>query len=130
MRRGIGLVVLILLIAGGVALGVGAYNAGVNHGEAQALVDSANGTQVVHVVETGRGWGFLPFGFLFFPFLLFGFFALMRIMFWRRAWGHHGHGHGPGGPMGGPMTNHFEEWHRSQHEGADAGGSSPPAPAA
>jgi hypothetical protein len=125
MRRGIGLVVLILLIAGGVALGVGAYNAGVNHGEAQALVDSSSGSQVVHVVETGRGWGFFPFGFLFFPFVFFGFFALMRILFWRRAWGHHGHG--PiGGPGGGHMAERFEEWHRTQHAGADAGGSSPP----
>jgi hypothetical protein len=129
MRRGIGLVVLILLIAGGVALGVGAYNAGVNHGEAQALVDSSNGTQVVHVVETGRGWGFFPFGFLVFPLLFLGFFALMRIAFWRKAWGHHQHGPG-GGPGGGPMAQRFEEWHRNQHEGADAGGSSPPAPAA
>ncbi len=127
MRRGIGLVVLILLIAGGVALGVGAYNAGVNHGEAQALVDSSTGTQVVHVVETGRGWGFFPFGVLIFPFLFFGFFALMRILFWRRAWGRHGPG---GGPMGEHMTQRFEEWHRTQHQGADAGGVSPPPPAA
>ena len=56
MRRGIGIAVLLLVILGGIAIGVSAYNAGVTHGLAQA----AGGGQVVRVV--GPGYGFFPFG--------------------------------------------------------------------
>src|SRR2546423_13626745 len=61
MRRTFGIGVLLLVILGGIAIGVGAYHAGVNHG----LSEAAN-SRVVHVVEPGYGGG-VPFGFLFFP---------------------------------------------------------------
>ena len=54
MRRWTSIVVLLLVILGGIAIGVSAYNAGVNHGLVQA-----GHAQVVRVV--GHGFGF-PFG--------------------------------------------------------------------
>ena len=58
MRRTFGIGVLLLLILGGIAIGLGAYHAGVNHG----LSEAAN-SRVVHVVDSGEGGGL---GFLFF----------------------------------------------------------------
>src|SRR5436309_16059989 len=87
MRRGMAIVVLILAILGGVAIGVGAYHAGVTHGLAQA----ATGGQVVRVI--GPGWGFFPFGIFLLPLFFFLIFGLLRVPFFGRRW----HGHGPGG---------------------------------
>src|SRR5947207_15224131 len=87
MRRGMAIVVLILAILGGVAIGVGAYHAAVTHGLAQA----ATGGQVVRVV--GPGWGFFPFGTFLFPRFFFLIFGLLRVAFFRRRW----HGYGPCG---------------------------------
>jgi hypothetical protein len=108
VRRGMAIVVLLLVILGGVAIGIGAYNAGVNHGLAQ----TGHATQVVRVV--GRGYGF-PFGLLLFPLFFFLIFVLLRGAFWGRRWregpGHWGPGHwGKGG------SGAFEEWHRNQHD--------------
>ena len=107
MRRGFAIGVLLLVILAGVAIGVGAYHAGVNHG----LSEAAN-TRVVHVV--GPGYGGFPFGFLFFPLFFIGFFLLLRGAFWRR----HGHGGGPWGH--GRDTpdrrERIEEYHRRLHE--------------
>jgi hypothetical protein len=109
MRRGIGIAVLLLVILGGIAIGVGAYNAGVSHGLAEAATDG----QVVRVV--GPGYGFFPFGLFLFPLFFFGIFALARLS-WGRRWGGHGHGFSSGGPWGTEGPKRFEEWHRRQHE--------------
>ena len=110
MRRGMAIVVLLLAILGGVAIGVGAYHAGVTHGLAQA----ATGGQVVRVI--GPGWGFFPFGIFLFPLFFFLIFGLMRVAFFGRRW----HGYGPGGwdkdHDHGGRTARFEDWHRRQHE--------------
>src|SRR6266540_1758971 len=97
MRRGIGIAVLLLVILGGIAIGVSAYNAGVSHGLAEAATDG----QVVRVV--GPGYGFFPFGLFLFPLFFFGIFALARFA-WGRGWGGH------------ETPTRFEEWHRRQHE--------------
>jgi len=103
MRRTFGIGVLLLVILAGVAIGVGAYHAGVNHG----LQEAAHGARVVHVVGPGFGYGF-PFGLILFPLLLFAIFAVARGAFWRRRW-NGGPGHGKGPAM-------FDEWHRRPHE--------------
>ena len=109
MRRTFGIGVLLLVILGGIAIGLGAYHAGVNHG----LSEAAN-TQVVHVVDGGEGGGF---GFLFFPLFFIGFFLLLRAVAWRRGWrggGPWGH-HGPRSPEG---QQRIEELHNRLHEQA------------
>ena len=108
MRRTFGIGVLLLVILGGIAIGVGAYHAGVNHG----LSEAAN-SRVVHVVEPGYGGGF-PFGFLFFPLFFVGLILLLRGAAWRRGWRGGGPwGHGPGSPEG---RERIEEYHRRLHE--------------
>ncbi len=112
MRRGMAIVVLLLAILGGVAIGVGAYHAGVTHGLAQ----SATGGQVVRVIGPGYGWGFFPFGIFLFPLFFFLIFGLLRVALFGGRW----NGYGPGGwdkaQDHGGGTGRFEDWHRRQHE--------------
>jgi hypothetical protein len=106
--------VLLLVILAGVAIGVGAYNAGYDHG----LAANGNVTQIVRE-RPGFGFGFFLFP-LFFFFLIF---FVIRAAFWGRRWGHPGHwgpGHPEEGGWKGARSNRFEEWHRRQHE-QDAG---------
>jgi hypothetical protein len=112
MRRGMWIGVLLLMVLVGVAVGVGAYNAGLSEG----LERTGSATEVVRYVGPGFGFGF---GWLLFPLFFFGIFFLLRGAFWRRRWEDHGE-HGRGGPWAG----RFEDWHRRQHEegsGARAG---------
>ena len=109
MRRTMWIGVLLLVVAAGIGIGVGAYHAGEHHG----IVEAGKAHQIVQVVGPGYGYGGFPFGFL-----LFG---LFRAAFWGRRWGGPGYGHGGGDlpPKGREM---FDEWHRRQHEGASGGG--------
>jgi hypothetical protein len=111
MRRGMWIVVVLLVILGAVGLGVGAYNAGLSEGVARA----AEGGEAVRGVGHGYGYGFgfFPFGFLF-PLLFFGliFFAI-RGAFWGRPWGGPGHWD--------RREQAIEDYHRRLHE-RDAGG--------
>jgi hypothetical protein len=113
MRRGMGILVLLLVILGAIAIGVGAYNAGLHQG----LEEAGRAGDVVRVIGPGYGYGygFFPFGLFLFPLFLIGIVFLLRGLFWRRRWNGPGSGHwGPGPWKGGsPM---FEEWHRRQHE--------------
>jgi hypothetical protein len=136
MRRGIGILAIVLVILAGVGIGVGAYHAGVDEG----IRRTADASQVVEVVGGYRG-GYFPFGFFLFPLLLFGGFALARAAFFGRRGGHHHGGpgdHGPWSGGGSPWGSdegraRFEEkaaeWHRSQHGdvSSTAGGSPPTA---
>lgn len=118
----LGVLLALVLLAGVVAVGVAAYNAGVARGLAET------GTQVA------PRWGAGPHGFyygapFFFPRPFFGFgllgclvplgfffllFVLLRGLFWGPRWGWgHGGPYGPGGKGAPPM---FEEWHRRAHE--------------
>ena len=112
MRRSMAIVVLLLVILGGVALGVGAYHAGVAHGLAQ----SGHAVQVVRVV--GPGFGF-PFGLLLFPLFLFLILAVLRGAFWHRRWGGDGPGH-TGPPWTRQGSARLDDWHRRAHGGAEA----------
>jgi hypothetical protein len=109
-----GLLVLLLVILGGIAIGVGAYNAGL----AEGLEQSGRATEVVRVIGPGFGpgfgWGF-PFGLFLFPLFFIGIFLLVRGAFWRRRWDGPGYGHGGPGPWKGGRAM-FDEWHRRQHE--------------
>ena len=127
MRRGIGILAIVLVLLAGVGIGVGAYHAGLDEGIRRA----ADASQVVEVVGTGYRGGFFPFGLFLFPLLLFGGLALARAAFGHRG-GHDHRGHwgpGPGGHGGSPWGSEegrarFEEraaeWPRSQHGDAPA----------
>jgi hypothetical protein len=117
MRRGFGIAALVLVILAGVAIGVGAYHAGVTHG----LAEAATGGQIVRVVGPGYGYGygFFPFGIFLFPLFFFLVFGLMRAAFWGRRWGGHDHPHKGHGPWG-EGQNRFEEMHKRLHEQASA----------
>ena len=104
MRRTFWIGVVLLVILAGIAIGVGAYHAGVNHG----LAESGRVHEVVRVV--GPGYGF-PFGLILFPLFIFGIFFLLRGAFWRRRWA----GYGPGG-WGPGHHGGVEELHRRLHE--------------
>jgi hypothetical protein len=106
MRRATTIAVLLLVILGGVAIGAGAYHAGVSHGLAQA----GHATQVVRVV--GPGFGF-PFGLFLFPLFFILIFALARGLFWSRRGGGPSHWDADRRRGRGEM---FEDWHRRQHE--------------
>lgn len=115
MRRGMGILVLVLVILGAIAIGVGAYNAGLHEG----LQEAGKAGEVVREVGRGYGYGpgygFFPFGLFLFPLFVIGIIFLVRGLFWRRHWDGPGHGYwGPGPGKGGPPM--FEEWHRRQHE--------------
>ena len=115
------LVVLLLVLAASAAVGVGAYNAGVSHGFAEAgrtVAVPVEGAARVYVWPGpwgGHGYGYFPF----FPIVAFVFVLLLfRGLFARRAW----HGRCGNGHDGVPPA--FEEWHRRAHERQ----ASPPAP--
>jgi hypothetical protein len=115
MRRGIGVLAVILVIVALVGVGNIAYERGIDEGIVRGLEQAGSDVQVVRVSGDGyRGGFFFPFGFLLFPLFLLLIFGLFR----RAAWKGGGHHHGPGGWQG-----RYEEWHRSQHEGGsgDAG---------
>ena len=120
---------LLALIAGGVAIGVGAYNAGYTHGLAVHATTSV-------VYAGGAGFGFFPLGLFLFPLFLILLFAGVRAAMGGRrrlggsGWGGPGGGHGP---WGGDPRGKIEEWHRSQHEAPtaqpEARGDAPSGPA-
>jgi hypothetical protein len=98
--RTIARVLLVLILVGGAAaLGIGAYNAGVTQG----LIDSgqvAPGGYIggPYVGGWGYGWGH-GIGFGFFGFLGTLLFILLLVGLLRAAFGR-GRGWGPGGPRG------------------------------
>jgi hypothetical protein len=135
--------VALVIIAGVAFIGIGAYNAGVSQGLAQAgHVVVTPGDYPVGPYIGGYGWGhgigFGFFGFLGTLFFIFLLFALVRAAFgghrgrhgWG-GWGGPGGWAGPGGPGGpgaggrGPWEARareiHDEWHRSggTHNTAD-----------
>ena len=138
------LVLALVIIFGAVFLGVGAYNAGVSQGLAQAgQVVVSPGAYPVGPYIGGYGWGhgfgFGIFGFLGTLFFIFLIFALLRAAFGGhrgRYWGGRGGWGGPGGPgsWGGPddprgrspwearAREVHDEWHRTGGAQATDGG--------
>ena len=113
MRRWMAVLVLIVAILAGVAIGMSAYHAGYDHG----LEASGRVTQIVRDVGPG-GFGFILFPLLFF-FLLF---FVIRSALWGHRWGgpvRWGPDHGEHGKHGEwRQPGRFEEWHRRQHDQA------------
>lgn len=134
MRRGWGIVAVVLGILLLVGVGVGAYQAGVDAG----IRRGADAGQVVEVVGSGYGYGwhggFFPFGLLFFPLVIVGVVLLVRAAFGGPRWGRGWYGPGGAGPWSEQGRGHFEEraqeWHRRQHDQGSApdpgGGSGSP----
>jgi hypothetical protein len=107
MRRGLWIGVVLLLVAAGILIGVGAYHAGETHGIAEA----GRASEVVRVV----GYHGFPFGIIVFPLVIFGIFAIAGAR--RRRWAAMGPG-GPG-PWGGKWgydQDAVREMHRRLHE--------------
>ena len=133
MRRGIGIVALLVVILGGIGIGVSSYRAGERNGIAQGIEqvrvaqDNGQGIQVVHVVDDGRPV-FFP-GFFLFPLFLFGAFFLIGGIFrgaGRFKGGPHRHGPGPWNEDG---RRRFEErareWHQHEHGETPTGEAQP-----
>jgi hypothetical protein len=136
MRRGfglIGLVVTAILLA---IVGVIAYNVGWSDGVATHLPE---GTSVAPPYYYGYGphafgWGFGFFGFLWFLFVLFILFSLARFAFfgrrfWGGGWGYGrgmGKGHGYGIPPG--IDERMQDWHKRAHGEQPSAGETPPPP--
>ncbi len=136
MRRGFGILGLVLTAIVLVVVGAIAYNIGWQDGvntHLPAASGAANGEPGGYYYGPhywGGGFGF--FGILWFLLILFGIFWLFRMAFWgfmgRRmwmggGWGGHGRGWGQGGPGGfggsfgsfGSFEERAQEWHRRQH---------------
>jgi hypothetical protein len=117
-----GIAIAVLVIAAAVAIGLGAYNAGVAHGIAESgrAVAAVPPGATPYVYVWPRYWGF-GFGFFPFFFLLFLFFVLRGLIWRGPRWGGWG-----GGWRGGPGCGYygyyggvppaFDEWHRRAHE--------------
>lgn len=132
MRRGFGVIGLVMTAILLVIVGVIAYNVGWSDGVSTHL---PAGTAAVPPYYYGYGphafgWGFGLFGLFglfWFLFIVFGLFWLLRFAFFgRRMWGggwgygHGGHGHG----MPPAIDERMQEWHKRAHGGPP----SPPPP--
>ncbi len=125
MRRGIAIVMMVVVTLGGIGIGIGAYRAGERNGiaegieQVQVAQDNGQDVQVVHVVGDGRAGFFYP-GFLLFPLFAIGaFFVIGGIFRGAGRWGRSGpHGY-DAGPWNEEGRKRFEErareWHRHEH---------------
>lgn len=130
MRRGLPIVLAIVLVLTVTGVAFGAYHAGIDEG----IRRTADAGQIVEVVGDGYrghvGFGFFPFGLFLFPLFLFGIFWLVGGAFRRGPWGG-GHEHGPWRTDEGRarFEQRFDEWHARQHEqgstSPDLGGGAP-----
>jgi hypothetical protein len=132
MRRGFGLIGLLVTTIFVIIVGAIAYNIGWSDGAA---------THLPAATAAGDGapyyYGYHPFfagfGILWFLLILFGIFWLFRLAFWGFAgrrmmgggWGYgRGWGYGPG--KGGRFDEMAQEWHRRQHGEQPPSGTTPP----
>ena len=137
MRRGFGLIGLLVTAILLVVVGAIAYNVGYSDGVSTHLPAVATGDGAPYYYGPhywGGGFGF--FGVLWFLLILFGIFWLFRIAFfgrrmWGGGWGYkggfgYGPGHGPGIPPG--IDERMQEWHRRAHGEQPPSGTTPPPP--
>ena len=130
MRRGFGLIGLVVTAILLTIVGVIAYNVGWSDGLATHV---PAGTAAAPPYYDGYGphWGFGIFGFFWFLFVVFILFGLLRFAFfgrrhWGGGWGHKG-GSGYGVPPG--IDERMQEWHKRAHgEQPVAPGTPPPPP--
>jgi hypothetical protein len=128
MRRGFGLLGVVLTLIVLVVVGAIAYNVGWSQGIGTHLPEGSTAPPAGYY-----GYGFHPFfagfGILWFLLILFGVFWLFRLAFFGRRWhggGYGGRGWGYGGPGG--FEERAREWHRREHGEQPPPGSSPPTP--
>jgi hypothetical protein len=117
-----GIVLLIVLIVGTVALGGYAYSIGMMQGLAQSgrlLAPSGGDAPAPYYASPSFyrpfGFGFGAFGCLLPLLFFFLVFALVRGIFWGGRWGWHGH-RGMHGMTENGVPPMLEEWHRKMHE--------------
>lgn len=134
MRRGFGLVGLLVATIFVVIIGAIAYNIGWSDGVNTHLPAATNGGAVAPYYYGPHFWGgagFGIFGIFWFLLILFGIFWLFRFAFWgfgaRRFWGG-GYGRGWGYGPGQSFEDRAQEWHRRQHGDQPPSGSTPPPP--
>jgi hypothetical protein len=117
MRRGFGLIGLLVTAVLVVIVGAIAYNIGWSDGVATHL---PAGTAAAPPYYYGYGWH--PFGFFgifFFLLFIFGIFWLLRLAFFGRmmmggrGWGYKGGGYGHGVPPG--IEDRLQDWHKRAH---------------
>jgi hypothetical protein len=130
MRRGFGLIGLLVTAVLLVGVGAIAYNIGYSEGVSTHLPAVANGDGAPYYYGYHGGFGL--FGLFWFLLIVFGLFWLFRIAFFgRRMWGGgwgsgRGWGYGPGGPRS--FEERAQEWHRKQHGEQPPSGTTPPPP--
>jgi hypothetical protein len=126
MRRGFGLVWVVLTGILLALVGVVSYDAGWSAGAATHVVEGTTGAVAPYYYYGGPhlfGFGF--FGFFFFLFILFVLFGLFRAARFRGGWGHgYGWRGGYGGGVPPAIDERMKEWHRQAHGEP----SPPPAP--
>ena len=142
MRRGLGLLGLVVTIAIVAIVGVIAYQVGWGDGFAQHLPAAvpADGSTTApapyYPYYYGYGYGphFFGFGWIFglliFLFLGFIFFRIVAfgLFGWGRGWGYGGRGWGHyRGGVPPAIDERMKEWHRQAH-GEQPSGSTPPPP--
>lgn len=120
MRIVVGILLVLVLIAGGYGLASQSYRAGYAEGLTQGGSPSAPsepGPGVRPYPMYGyryHGPGpFFGFGLLWMVLIIFLLVALFRGLFWRHGWHY--------GLEGGGVPSRFEEWHRRAHERGSPG---------
>ena len=137
MRRGFGLIGLLVTLILFVIVGAVAYNIGWSEGVNTHLPAATDGTaNAAPYYHYGPGFhggfGLFPlFGIFWFLLILFGIFFLFRMAFWgfwgRRMFYGGGWGHGPGGHgRWGSFEERAQEWHKQQHGESPPSTSPPP----
>ena len=124
MRRGFGLIGLVVTAILLTIVGVIAYNVGWSDGAATHV--AAGTVAPPYYYGYGPQGGFGIFGFFWFLFVLFILFGLLGRRHWGGGWGYRG-GHGQGVPPA--IEGRMQEWHKRAHgEQPSAPGSTPPPP--
>jgi hypothetical protein len=133
MRRGFGLIGLVMTAILLAIVGVIAYNVGWSDGLATQVPAGTAAAPPPYYYGYGPhmfGWGFGIFGFFWLLFVVFGLLWLFRIAFfgrrhWGGGWGYKG-GHGYGMPPG--IDERMQEWHKRAHGEQPSGSGTPPPP--
>ena len=137
MRRGFGLLWLVVSAIIIATVGVIAYQAGWSDGFAQHVPEGTTAVGPAYPYYGYYGPHFFGFGWiiglLFFLFILFLIFRVARFAMWGgRGWGYgRGWGHYYGGGVPPAIDERMREWHQKAHgeqAAAPAPGSTPPPP--
>jgi hypothetical protein len=131
MRRGFGLIGLLVTAIVLAVVGVIAYNVGWSDGLATQVPAGAAAAPPPYYYGYGpHAFGFGIFGFFWFLFVVFGLLFLFRLAFfgrrrWGGGWGYKG-GHGNGVPPA--IEERMQEWHKRAHGEQPSGSATPPPP--